>query len=386
MSKTFLTASQILTGENAVAAAAEILCTFGEKAFIVTGRTVSTLPCFLNLTKTLTEAQIGYEIFQDILGEPDDRMIHAGAERFKASGCDFLIAMGGGSPLDAMKAIAVISCCGGEIADYMGKEIQGNLPKMVAIPTTAGTGSEVTQFTIITDTATKVKMLLKGRCLVPDLAIVDGANTVSSPKRGTAATALDALTHAVESYTSQKAQMLTDGLSLSAIRRIFRWLPVAYNDGTNLQARSELSIAALEAGMSINNASVTIVHGMSRPIGALFHVPHGISNAMLLTKCMKFACDGAYGRFAEMARAIGAADAQTGEEEAAKRFLEALQDLCMKCEIPTLEKYGIERNVFFANMDKMADDAMQSGSPGNTRKEVTKQDILSIYKSLWEEE
>ena len=253
----FFLPDKIISGSNALESLPDYIKGFGKKALIVTGKTVSTLPCFILLTETLVRAQIEYEIFNDITGEPDDIMINAGVDCFKKSECDFLIAIGGGSPIDAMKAIATLYCSGGKISDYMGKEITGNLPKMVAIPTTAGTGSEVTQFTVITDTATQVKMLLKGRCLVPNLAVVDGINTVSSPKSVTASTALDALTHAVESYTSRKAQPLTDDLSLSAVRRIFRWLPVAYSDGMNLQARNELSIAALEAGISINNASVT---------------------------------------------------------------------------------------------------------------------------------
>ena len=380
----FFLPDKIISGSNALESLPDYIKGFGKKALIVTGKTVSTLPCFILLTETLARAQIEYEIFNDITGEPDDIMINAGVDRFKKSECDFLIAIGGGSPIDAMKAIATLYCNGGKISDYMGKEITGNLPKMVAIPTTAGTGSEVTQFTVITDTATQVKMLLKGRCLVPNLAVVDGINTVSSPKSVTASTALDALTHAVESYTSRKAQPLTDDLSLSAVRRIFRWLPVAYSDGMNLQARNELSIAALEAGISINNASVTIVHGMSRPIGALFHVPHGMSNAMLLPECMKFACDGVYERFADMAKIIGIANSQTPDKKAAEKFVNALKSLCLKCEVPSLLKYGINRKIFFDSMDKMADDALKSGSPANTIKNVTKEDILSIYASLWD--
>jgi alcohol dehydrogenase class IV len=194
---------------------------------------------------------------------------------------------------------------------------------------------------------------------------------------------MDALTHAVEAYTSRRRNDLTDLYALDAIRRIFKYLPAAYLDGGDLKARQELSVAAYEAGVCINNASVTLVHGMSRPIGALFHVPHGISNAMLLKECLGYALDGCYGRFAEIARAIGAAGETDGNREAAGAFLEKLGALCAELEIPTLEAYGIDRETFFSLTDKMAEDAMASGSPSNTMKEMTKEDLKTIYSRLW---
>ena len=268
-----------------------------------------------------------------------------------------------------MKAIAAVSTSGGSIDDYMGKVITAPTPPMVAIPTTSGTGSEATQFTIITNTEKDIKMLLKGPVLMPDVAIDDPAFTLTAPKSVTAATGLDALCHASEAYTSRKAQPLTDEFALSAIKKIFKYLPVCYNDGSNVEARAQMSLAALEAGVAFNNASVTVIHGMSRPIGALFHVPHGISNAMLLSACFGYVYDGAYGRFADMAREIGVATKEDNEEVAAKKFIDACNELCKICEIPTLEKYGINKDEFFANMDKMAEDAMASGSPSNTIKE-----------------
>lgn len=254
---------------------------------------------------------------------------------------------------------------------------------MAAIPTTSGTGSETTKFTIITDSKTDIKMLLGGNSLIPDIAIIDPELTVSMPKGITAATGLDALTHAIESYTSKKAQPLTDSMAVSAVKRIFKYLPLAYKNGDDRKAREEMSVAAFEAGVAINNASVTIVHGMSRPIGANFHVPHGISNAMLLEKCLSFALDGTYERFGELARAIGAADNTDDDKSAAEKLITAIKELCRICEIPTLEEYGIDREKFFAVMDKMADDAIASGSPANTVKTVTKEDVLEIYRRLW---
>ena len=168
---------------------------------------------------------------------------------------------------------------------------------------------------------------------------------------------------------------------MSAIKRVFAYLPAAYENGADLEARTQMALAAYEAGVCINNASVTLVHGMSRPIGALFHVPHGISNAMLISKCLAFAEDGCISRFAAIGRALGA---EGSDQECADAFFVSLEDLCKTIEIPTLEVYGINKETFFEKMDKMADDALASGSPGNTIKEVTKEDILHIYKKLWE--
>lgn len=384
MSCSFTTADKIIYGESAIENAGEALSLFGKKAFIVTGKTVCTLDCFARLTDTLKNHGIEYEVFSEITGEPDDKMINEGLNKYKASGCDFLIGIGGGSPLDSMKAIAALYTNGGKIADCMGVEIGGKLPKMAAMPTTAGTGSEVTKFTVITDSKTQVKMLLKGDCLIPNLAVIDSAACIGAPKSVTVATALDALTHAVESYTSKKAQPLTDVAAISSVKRIFTYLPSALADGGDKKARFELSLAALEAGMAINNASITIVHGMSRPIGALFHVSHGLSNAMLLVKCMEFAKDGAYERFAALGRAIGVNNGENASDKlCADRFVEALGKLCADCGVPTLKQYGIDMEEFMNAVDKMAADAIKSGSPANTIKPVTESDVKRLYRSLW---
>ena len=226
-------------------------------------------------------------------------------------------------------------------------------------------------------------MLLKGEMLLPDVAVIDPEFTLSAPPGVTAATGMDALAHAVESYTSRKRNPLTDLYALSAIRRIFQYLPAAYQNGQDRTARQEMALAAYEAGICINNASVTIVHGMSRPIGALFHVPHGLSNAMLMQECFSYVMDGCPERFADIARAIGAASPEGSPKEAARQFLAKLKELCGILHIPTLAEYGIDRGEFEARMPKMAKDAMASGSPSNTIKDITEKDLLTIYGNLW---
>lgn len=379
----FVIPNHTVVGTNVLGEAAPLLKKMGNKAFIVTGRHVAVSDMMKQLTVLLDENGIGCVIFDGITGEPTDTMIEKGVEMLKSSGCDFIIGIGGGSPLDSAKAIAAMAVNEGSIADYNGKEITGEILPLAAIPTTAGTGSEATKFTVITDSEKGIKMLLKGDVLVPKLAIVDSSFTVGAPKSVTSATGLDALTHAVEAYTSRKAFSMTDTLAVSAVKRIMKYLPIAYKEPDNSLAREQMSIAALEAGICINNSSVTIVHGMSRPIGALFHVPHGMSNAMLLKECLSFAVSGAYEKFANLGRETGVASDSDSDETAAEKFIDSLQNICDVCEIPTLEQYGIDRDEYYSKISKMATDAVASGSPANTVKEVTVDDCIEIYKKLY---
>lgn len=379
----FVIPNHTVVGTNVLGEAAPLLKKMGNKAFIVTGRHVAVSDMMKQLTALLDENGIDCVIFDGITGEPTDTMIENGVEMLKSSGCDFIIGIGGGSPLDSAKAIAAMVVNEGSIADYNGKEITGEILPLAAIPTTAGTGSEATKFTVITDSVKGIKMLLKGDVLVPKLAIVDSSFTVGAPKSVTSATGLDALTHAVEAYTSRKAFSMTDTLAVSAVKRIMKYLPIAYREPDNSLAREQMSIAALEAGICINNSSVTIVHGMSRPIGALFHVPHGMSNAMLLKECLSFAVSGAYEKFANLGRETGVASDSDSDETAAEKFIDSLQNICDVCEIPTLEQYGIDRDEYYSKISKMATDAVASGSPANTVKEVTVDDCIEIYKKLY---
>ena len=379
----FVIPNHTVVGTNVLGEAAPLLKKMGNKAFIVTGRHVAVSNMMKQLTALLDENGIGCVIFDGITGEPTDTMIENGVEMLKSSGCDFIIGIGGGSPLDSAKAIAAMAVNEGSIAEYNGKEITGEILPLAAIPTTAGTGSEATKFTVNTDSEKGIKMLLKGDVLVPKLAIVDSSFTVGAPKSVTSATGLDALTHAVEAYTSRKAFSMTDTLAVSAVKRIMKYLPIAYREPDNSLAREQMSIAALEAGICINNSSVTIVHGMSRPIGALFHVPHGMSNAMLLKECLSFAVSGAYEKFANLGRETGVASDSDSDETAAEKFIDSLQNICDVCEIPTLEQYGIDRDEYYSKISKMATDAVASGSPANTVKEVTVDDCIEIYKKLY---
>jgi len=383
MAYEFSLPGRTIIGDNALEVSEKVIKTFGKKAFIVSGKNVTKTGTVKILTDCLTKWGISFELFNDITGEPTDIMIENGVKAYKNADCDFCIAIGGGSPLDSGKAIVAMTELDGAISDYMGVTMEGKFPPLVLIPTTAGTGSEATKFTIITDPKKNVKMLLKGEALLPSLAIIDSKFSMTTPKSVTAATGMDALTHAVEAYTSRKANPLTDTYALSAIKRIFKFLPLAYANGDDKKAREEMALAAYEAGVCINNSSVTLVHGMSRPIGALFHVAHGISNAMLIKECLTYVLDGSYERFGTIGRLIGAADNTKSDKEASEAFLEKLTEICKACEIPTLKEYGINKDEFDKEVNKMAKDAIDSGSPSNTIKDVTKQDLLTIYNKLW---
>lgn len=364
---------EIFVGADALSDAMPAIARCGRKALVVTGPHVGRSVMMQRLCELLEEARVEYVTFDGITGEPTDQMIATGVRVYRDAACDFCIGIGGGSPLDSAKAIAAMTVCEGEIADYNGRVIDCDMPRVVAIPTTAGTGSEVTKFTIVTDTRRGIKMLLKGDVLLPDVAVVDYTIGTTAPPSVTAATGLDALTHAVESLLSQRATPATDELAVSAVKRIMKYLPVAYRNGDNAEAREQLAIAAMEAGVCINNSSVTVVHGMSRPIGALFHVPHGISNAILLADCLADMEDAAGEKYTLLARAIGVPD---------DGFVAAVKELCRVCEVPSLQELGIDKEAFEAAIPKMSADAIASGSPSNAPKPYTMADCQKLYIQL----
>ena len=384
MANLFLTPKIVYTGADALDMSKNSIKGLGKKALVVTGKNSVKIGNAKKVTDMLESIGIDSVVYSEITGEPCDYMIEEGAKVYKENGCDFLVSIGGGSPMDSMKAIGVVVACGGSINDYMGKVITTPLAPMVAIPTTAGTGSETTQFTIINNTVENIKMLLKGPTLMPDIAVVDPYFTLTAPQKITSATGIDALCHAVESYTSVKAFPMADTMALSAVKRIFNSLYKCYVNGSNVEARADMATAALEAGMSFNNSSVTIIHGMSRPIGALYHVPHGLSNAMLAPKCLEFAMSGCPERFCTLAQTIGVYKEGMTAEDGAKAFIDAVSELCKKLDIQTPAQFGIDKEDFFKNIDKMATDAIASGSPANTRRNPNKEEIMDIYKSLFD--
>ncbi len=381
MTYEFLAPKSIIYGEGAVENSGEKLKSLGTKALIVTDQVMTDQGYLDQLTDILTSVGLEYTFYKEVNDEPTDEMVEKGLEIYNDNKCDFIVSLGGGSPIDAAKAIGLMVMNPGKITDYMGLEkAQYDTPPQVAIPTTAGTGSEATKFTIITDTKNNVKMLIGSSYVVPDVAIVDPVLTYTVPKGITAATGIDALTHAIESYTSVKNQPLTDNMALSAINRISKYLRRAWANGGDKEARDQMMLASLEAGMAFGNSSVTIVHGMSRPIGAIFHVPHGISNAVLLPACMEFAVLGIPERFAKVAEAMGVNTEGLNDLEAARAGVEEVKGLCKDIEIPTITELGVNQSKFMERVEKMATDALASGSPNNTARKPSEEEIVDIYR------
>ncbi len=380
-SNKFLSPEIIYYGNGVLEEACKKLKELGSKALIVSDEVMTNIGYVEELINYLEKNDLKFSLFNEVNTEPTDNHVDKGVKLFKENNCDFLVALGGGSPIDTAKAISAEISNPGNIRDYMGiGKIKQEGPSIVAIPTTAGTGSEVTQFTIIADTKNDVKMLIGSDCLVPKIAINDPQFTMSVPPKITAATGIDALTHAIEAYTSIHHQPLTDNFALSSIRRISKYLRRAWANGNDEKARSEMMLAAMEAGLAFNNSSVTIVHGMSRPIGALFHLPHGISNAVLLPACMEYAIMGIPERFADVARAIGVNTKELPALSAAKEGVKKVRQLCADIKIPSISGLGINKDEFMEKADKMATDALKSGSPANTAREPSKEEIIEIYK------
>lgn len=373
----------VFLGSDALEKAKAEIARLGNNALIVTSPSMIKQGHVMSLINILESMDIKSVVYGEIKSEPTDNHVNQGLDIYRKNRCDFIIAIGGGSPIDCAKAIGAMAVNEGDITEYNGSTFYKAIPPLVAIPSTGGTGSEATNRTIITDTGNNIKMLLKGDVLLPLIAVVDPKFSMQCPLNVTVATGLDALTHAVEAYTSKKAFKESDDLAIKAIRRIFKNLPILLEDLSNEKAREEMALAAYEAGICINNAAVTIVHGMSRPIGAYFHVPHGISNAMLLVKCLSYVVDGGEERFAQLGKAIGLEERYDSTRVLADKFIKALGDFCSLCKVTSLDEYGIDKEAFLLVVDKMAQDAIDSGSPANTLKELTKEDILKVYKSLW---
>ncbi|PSL36355.1 alcohol dehydrogenase [Planomicrobium soli] len=354
----------------------------GKKALIVSDSIMQSLGNIDKCVEILSQENVQSEVYTGVVSEPTDRYVAEALALFTGSGCDTIISLGGGSCIDTAKAVAVLASNGGYISDYMGaKKLAATSPiPHIAIPTTAGTGSEATDVTIITNVADDVKMMIKQPAFMPAVAIVDPVLSMSSPKKVTAATGVDALSHAVEAYLSKKAHPMTDVLALAAIRLIVPNLRQAFDNPEDVAAREAMSTGSMYAGMAFSNASVCLVHGMSRPIGALFHVPHGISNAMLLPAVLEFSKESCLERLADIGRLFAGNEETLLMQEAAEFAVEQVKKLCLDLEIPNLESWGIDQTEFEKALPKMAADALISGSPNNNPRVPDQQEIEALYR------
>lgn len=354
------------------------------RPIIITDKMMVELGYVKSIVESLAHQEILCDVFDQTVPEPTINSIMEGVKQVRNGNYDAIIAVGGGSPIDSAKAIAVLGKYGGEMRDYkFPRQVNELGLPLIAIPTTAGTGSEVTRFTIITDDEVDEKMLCCGMGFMPVAALVDFNLTLSLPPRISADTGIDALTHAMEAYVSQKANMYSDCQALAAMRLIGPNLRKVYHNSSDLKAREAMMLGSTLAGIAFSNASVALVHGMSRPIGAFFHVPHGLSNAMLLPSVTEFSISAAPDKYADCARAIGVANEQDTTENANLKLLQELSALNEELEVPTPAQYGIEKRKFFSLLTEMAEQAISSGSPNNNPRVPSKDEIIEIYKEFW---
>lgn len=335
------------------------------------------------ISAPLKAAGIPVGVFADCVPDPTTDSITAGLAALRDFQPDVLIGFGGGSSMDTAKAMAVMAERTGPLRDYKAPaRMETGLP-MIAIPTTAGTGSEATSVAVVTDTDSDEKMLCMGMGLMPLAALVDYELTLSMPLRLTADTGLDTLCHALEAFVSRKANPFTDALACDVIAAVPKWLPVACAEPDNTEAREAMMMAALKGGMAFSNASVTLIHGMSRPIGAHFHVPHGMSNAMLLPVVTAWSTPGAPARYAQASQLMGFASAGDNEDRALAQLVVGLTQLCADLAVPTPRAFGISEADWFGIADTMAAQALASGSPANNPRVPDHAQILALYDQVW---
>lgn len=356
---------------------------FGKKALLVTDQSMQRSGYVSQTLNYLQAGGVETVVYDQVNTEPTDTLVEQGVRIFQQDSCDMVICLGGGSPIDAGKAIAVMATNPGRIHDYMGvNKVPNNPAPLIAIPTTAGTGSEATRVTIITDTANDVKMLIISNNMMPLMAIVDPLLTLSMPPWVTASTGIDALTHAIEAYISKRSQPITEILALEAIHLMGKYLRRAWANPEDIEAKTYTMLASTLGGISFSNSSVALVHGMSRPIGACFHVPHGLSNAILLPLVLEYSFMASPEKFASITEALGEKIDGLPLITAAKRASKLVRQLCYDLKIPHIKDLKVNAEEFIRLGPKMAEDALISGSPNNNPRQASKEDIIELYKQL----
>ena len=354
------------------------------RPLIVTDKVMASHGIAGRVCERLAERDIRCGVFDGVIPDPTDEVVHAGLAALETGGHDCVIGLGGGSPLDTAKAIAVMARHPRDLLYYRPpREFDTPGLPMIAIPTTAGTGSEVTHHTVIVHVETREKISCRGEAFVPTAAIVDYELTLSKPKRLIADNALDTLTHAIESYVSRKRTMFSDRMALDCMRLVGAHIQQAYDDTENTEAREHLMLAATLGGLAFSNASICLVHAMSRPLGSLFHIPHGMSNAMLLPTVTEFSTGAAPDRYADCGRAIGLADLGDDDAVAVRKLIDGLHAYNDRLEVPSMLAFGIDRDAFADALDQMAEDALRSGAPSHNPRIADKEEIIALFLQAW---
>ena len=355
----------------------------GKRVLLVTDCVLQKSGQVDDLKAVLRQSGIDMEIYSSVDREPEDVHVEEGLKIFKESSCDSIIALGGGSCMDAAKGIGVMATNPGKIADYQGRDkVKFKMVPMIAIATTAGTASEISRSAVITDTRRTDKMIVKDEKVRPNVAVCDPLLTVSMPPSVTASSGMDALTHAIEGYVSRECQPMTEMVALRAVELISRSLPVAFVNGKDIEARSDMMLGQLLAGMSFSNASTCSVHGLARPLGAYFHVPHGLSNAMFIAEGMEYTLPACPQKYAKMAQAMGENISGLTVNEAAEKSIAFVRKLRKTLKVPTIVEFGIDRDKYLQLAPQLAEDGLASGSHNLNPRTPSKQELIEIYKQM----
>ena len=353
---------------------------------IVTDKQMVKFGYVKKLQEILTKAGLKSNVFDDTIPDPTDTVVLNGVEILKKNKNDAVIGFGGGSPIDTAKAIAVLSQYSKNIQDYKPPSTfdKKGLP-IIAIPTTAGTGSEVTHHAVIIDTKSNnfEKISCRGEGFVPIVSIIDYELTLSKPRRLTIDSAIDTLTHGIEAYVSKKATLFSDRMALDTIRLVQENIYAVDKDPKDLKAREGLMLAATLGGLAFSNASICLVHGMSRPLGSNFKVPHGLSNAMLLPTITEFSIDHAKDRYADCSRAGQFALPEDNDDIACMKLIKGLYKLNKDFDVPSMKTFGINQKNFEEELKNMATDAEVSGAPNLNPRVPSINEMISLYGQAW---
>jgi len=380
---TFSAPAEIYFGNGESALVGErILTRGGRRGFLVTDQGLVKAGLADRVQAVLNGHGLSTVVFAEVEENPHQETVEKGFLQAQAEGCDFVIGLGGGSPMDTAKMIATLLTNGGRVSDYEGRNKISRPPALlVAIPTTAGTASEVTPNAVITDPQRNFKMVISSPLIVPKLAILDPELTVSMPPGLTAATGMDALTHAIESYTNRTFNPIASALAERAIGLISDNLRAAVAHGKNLAARYNMLLGSLMAGLAFSYTGVGLVHAMAHPLGGHFNVPHGIANAILLPKIMEYNLIGCNEETATIARLMGEKVDGLSKWEAARRGVEAVRRLALDVGIPaSLKAVGVTAD----KIPAMAQDALKSGNIPINPRQTNQQEIERLYRELLE--
>ena len=351
---------------------------------IVTDKQMVEFGYVKKLQEILSKAGLKSNIFDDTVPDPTDTVVLNGINFLEKFKNEAVIGFGGGSPIDTAKAIAAMAKHSKNIQDYKPPSTfdKKGLP-IIAIPTTAGTGSEVTHHAVIIDSKNNEKISCRGEGFVPTCAIVDYDLTLSKPRRLTIDSAIDTLTHGIEAYISKKATLFSDRMALDTIRLVTQNIYAVDKDPKDLKAREGLMLAATLGGLAFSNASICLVHGMSRPLGSNFKVPHGLSNAMLLPTITEFSIDYAKSRYADCSRAGNFALPDDDDDIACEKLIKGLYKMNKDFDVPSMKKFGINEKNFEGKLKNMATDAEVSGAPNLNPRVPSVNEMIDLYGKAW---